>query len=179
MNVHDLSSKHDEPLAGRPHRAAESGISTSPEGLLPWSWAEERLKAAHTYWVCTVTPNGHPHAMPLWGIWHEGTLYFSTSRSSRKGRNLAANPRVVIHIESGDEAVIVEEEAREANDGEALHGADAAYAAKYVDAETGESYRLNDGPPGAVVYAVQPRVAFGFRERDFPTSATRWTFAAS
>ena len=33
-------------------------------GLLPWSWAEERLIASHDYWVATVWPDGRPHVMP-------------------------------------------------------------------------------------------------------------------
>ena len=30
--------------------------ATEGTGLLPWSWAEERLTAAHEYWVATGSP---------------------------------------------------------------------------------------------------------------------------
>ncbi len=38
-------------------------------GLLPWSWAVERLQRSHDYWVATVRPDGPPHVMPVWGVW--------------------------------------------------------------------------------------------------------------
>src|SRR4051794_40830493 len=96
------------PLPERPGMPEGYGISRESDGLLPWSWAEERLEASHNYWIVTASPDGRPHAMPVWGVWTGGALYFATSRASRKGRNLAANPRLVVHLESGDEAVILE-----------------------------------------------------------------------
>jgi hypothetical protein len=38
-------------------------------GLLPWSWAEERLLAVHDYWLATVHPDGRPHVMPVEPRW--------------------------------------------------------------------------------------------------------------
>ena len=71
------------------------GISDSAEGILPWSWAAERLSQAHNYFVATARPDGRPHVMPVWGLWLDDAFYFSTGASSRKARNLAANPRCV------------------------------------------------------------------------------------
>ncbi|MDQ2759398.1 MAG: pyridoxamine 5'-phosphate oxidase family protein [Actinomycetota bacterium] len=34
--------------------------------------------------------------MPVWGVWHEDHLWFSSSKGSRKARNLAAEPRCSI-----------------------------------------------------------------------------------
>jgi hypothetical protein len=65
------------------------GYGTLPEGegggLLPWSWAEERLVRSHDFWLATVTPDGAPHLMPVWAVWHEGRLWFSSSNGSRPG----------------------------------------------------------------------------------------------
>ena len=38
------------------------GIAGPDEGrgLLPWTWAEERLVSSHDYWLATVHPNGAP-----------------------------------------------------------------------------------------------------------------------
>ena len=73
------------------------GYGTQPEGegggLLPWSWAEERLVRSHDFWLATVTPHGAPHLMPVWAVWHEGQLWFSSSNGSRKARNLGSEPR--------------------------------------------------------------------------------------
>jgi len=139
------------------------GISEDAEGLLPWSWAEERLTASRNYWLATSSPGGGPHAMPVWGLWQRGGFVFSSDASSRKGRNLAADPRVVVHLESGDDVVVVEGSAETIDPTPELL---AAYATKYqpVDAAIGRWYFM------------RPRRAYAFRERDFPQSATRFDF---
>ena len=70
-----------EPPASRPHMPGY-GIAgpTEGRGLLPWSWAEERLTRSHDYWVATVRADGRPHLMPVWGAWDGGALWFSIGR---------------------------------------------------------------------------------------------------
>jgi nitroimidazol reductase NimA-like FMN-containing flavoprotein (pyridoxamine 5'-phosphate oxidase superfamily) len=68
------------------------GISESAEGMLPWSWAEERLSDSRNYWVASTRPDGRPHLMPVWAVWVGDALYFSTARTSTKARNLFASP---------------------------------------------------------------------------------------
>ena len=84
------------------------GITEDAEGMLPWSWAVERLAVAHNYWVATASSERGPHTMPVWGLWHDDAFVFSTGAASRKARNLAADPRIVVHLESGDEVVLLE-----------------------------------------------------------------------
>jgi hypothetical protein len=69
--------------------------------------ARARLASARTYWLSTVGRNGGPHAVPVWGAAIDGTLYLYSERRTAKARNLAADPRVVLHLESGDDVVIV------------------------------------------------------------------------
>lgn len=88
-----------EPVARRPRFPTGYGIATDDEGLLPWSWAEERLEKARNYWIATAGASGAPHAMPVWALWVDGAVVFSTSPESRKGRNLARDPRVAVHLE--------------------------------------------------------------------------------
>jgi len=64
------------------------GVPADPDGMLPWSFAEQRLESAHDYWLATVWPDGRPHVMPVWGAWFDGRLWFSTDQTSRKARNL-------------------------------------------------------------------------------------------
>jgi pyridoxine/pyridoxamine 5'-phosphate oxidase len=78
--------------------------------MLEWTWATERLAAARNYWIVTSSVDGGPHAAPVWGLWIDDAVVFSTSPESRKGRDLAHDPRVVVHLESGNEVVIVEGE---------------------------------------------------------------------
>lgn len=161
------------PRADRPAMPAGYGVDpTITPDMVPWSWAEGELERSRNYWLSTAGPNGRPHAAPVWGVWLDGALYFGTDRASRKGRNLAARPRLVAHLESGDNVVILEGDVVEVTDTTELERASAAYAAKY------------DGTPlptkveeGVVVYALRPQVALGWREQDFPSSATRWRFS--
>jgi len=135
--------------------------------FLPWSWLSERLARSRNYWVATTRPDGRPHVMPVWGIWMDNVFYFSSDRDTRKARNLAANPAVVVNVESGDEAVILEGTGQEVKDQQLLKRFDEVYYAKY-------RIRPSSIPGDVGVYALQPRLAFAWREKDFNRSATRW-----
>jgi hypothetical protein len=106
--------------------------------------------------------------MPVWGLWLDGAVVFSTDPGSVKGRNLAAEPRVVVHLESGDDVVIVEGTVEIRQGADVPDGFADAYENKYA-------LRPEPGP-GQVVYVLRPAVVLAWREKDFPTSATRWTF---
>ena len=99
-----------------------------------------------------------------------GTLYFSTDARSVKGRNLVATGHVVVHLESGDEVVILEGNVERFNRTDDIAGLGSAYQEKYgIDVST---------LPGAdsAWFAVRTSVAHGWREADFQASATRWEF---
>jgi pyridoxamine 5'-phosphate oxidase-like protein len=143
------------------------GITHAAEGMLPWSFASERLERSHNYWICTTRPDGRPHAMPVWGVWVEGALYFSTAPSSVKARNLGRNPALVVHLESGDECVILEGVAEQVLDPDpALFERIAdGYAAKVRGLPPGPS----DGPghvPPAAAHGVRVARAGLSAERD-------------
>src|SRR4051812_30272983 len=110
------------PQLTRPAMPAAYGIQAGNAGLLPWSWAADRLLTARNYWVCTVTDRGRPHAAPVWGVWYLHTLYFSTDPQSLKGRNLMTRADVVVHLESGDEVVILHGKTRYFADAREVHG---------------------------------------------------------
>jgi pyridoxine/pyridoxamine 5'-phosphate oxidase len=158
------------PNADRPHMPGY-GITEGATGLLDWRHVSERMTNARSYWVCTTRPDGRPHAAPVWGVWVDEELYFGTDPGSVKGRNLAANPALVVHLESGDDCVIIEGDAVPVvnPDAEKFARITAAYAAKY------DGIRL-EYPTGPGTYTVRPRTVFAWLERDFPTSATRWHF---
>lgn len=59
------SSISTEPTSSRPY-----GFPGGPEGLLPWSWAEQRLTGSHNYWLATIRQDSRPHLMVIWGLWH-------------------------------------------------------------------------------------------------------------
>jgi PPOX class probable F420-dependent enzyme len=155
-----------EPTATRPGFEPGYGIHDAPDGMLPWSWAVERLESGRNYWIGTARKDGRPHAAPVWGLWIDDAILFSTSPRSRKGRNLARDPRVVVHLESGDEVVIVEGEVERVRLSPAA--AD-AYERKYA-------FRPDPGSPDGLWYAVRPCVAYAWLERDYPRTPTRFAF---
>jgi general stress protein 26 len=145
------------------------GIPEHARGLMSWRAAAARLARSRNYWVVTASPDARPHAVPVWGVFLDGAVCFGTDRSSRKARNLARNPRLVVHLESGDDALMLEGEARETKDAALLARIDKAYRAKY-------KMKLTDAPGDLVVYTLRPQTAFAWRERDFNRSATRFAF---
>ena len=91
-----------------PTRPALSGYVEHGK-LLPWKWVDERMKNARNYWIATKS-KGFPSSRPVWGIWSDIRLLFSSG--SQIGKNIAADPRVQINLESGDELVLLEGIAR-------------------------------------------------------------------
>ncbi len=80
------------------------------------------------------------------------------------------NPYCVIHPESADEAVIIEGVVEVVENEAALAPFRETYSRKYGMDPT--------QIPGTI-YAVRPRIVFGFIEKaeEFPMTATRWIFA--
>jgi general stress protein 26 len=154
---------------GLPHVPSGYGLKPRKE-YLPWSHARDRLEQSRNYWICTSRPDGRPHSIPVWGFFLDDVLYFGTMKSSRKAKNLGKNPSVSIHLDSGDDVVIVEGEAQEISqsDKEVFSKLDAASRAKYKMPLVEE--------PGSVLYGVRPRVVLSWTEKDFPNNATRWEF---
>lgn len=164
--------KQAEPKVSRPQMPGY-GIPETKKGLLPWKWAEQRLRKSHNYWITTVKPDGSPHVMVVWGLWLDGAFLFSTGRQSRKARNLAQNPRCVVSTEAAEEAVIVEGVA-EIVDVAVRKVFLKKYTPKYdFDMSTMEKDILAMEEP---VFAVKPHVVFGLYEKKFMSSATRWMF---
>lgn len=74
--------------------------------LLDWSWVENQLLDAGTYWVNSSSV-GFPHPRPVWGIWFRNSLFLSIG-SPILGRGIEINPDITVHLESGTDVVIVE-----------------------------------------------------------------------
>lgn len=170
-------SRARTPQSSRPH-APGYGFPEGTKGLLPWSWAEQRLKKSHNYWITTVKPasppeDAMPHTMVVWGLWQDGRFLFSTGSNSRKARNLAENRNCIVCTERANEAVIVEGTA-EIADVPARRKFLPVYERKYkFDMKPMKNDILSMKEP---VFAVRPRVAFGLWEKYFQSKSTRWTF---
>jgi len=154
------------PRASRPNMP-DYGIETEGE-LLPWSWAQERLARARNYFIATSGPDGRPHLSVIWGLFLDDQFLFSTGQKSRKGQNLAANPRCSIAPDDGEEAVLL--------DGTVSHLADDSLRARWVT-EYKLKYDIDvSGMSSEPVFVVKPIRVFGQIEKTFTKTATRWSF---
>jgi hypothetical protein len=162
-----------EPVASRPHMPGYGTKGpTEGRGLLPWSWAVERLARSHDYWVATVRPDGRPHLMPVWAVWVDGALWWSSSLGSSKARNLAVDGRCSIATDNAWEPVVLEGTAERVTDPDAL--------ARFIGLEN-EKYETDYGvdfldPSVNATFRVEPSWVFSLTEDDFEGSPTRWLF---
>ena len=153
------------------------GVDTPAWRPLPWSWAAERLVANRNFWVVTVSAQGRPHALPVWGVWDEGDrrFAFSCSPRARKARNLAANPHAVIMTESTVECLSVEGTAAPVGEDERLEQWIERMLAKYRPLSPDMSA---DFLRQHLMVEFEPERAFAIveREEEFSTRATKWVF---
>lgn len=156
------------PIASRP-QIDGYGIPKDKKGLLPWSHVTSRMKEAMHYWVCTASPEGQPHSTPVDGLWIDDLLYFGGSPTTKRNRNLARNPSVCVHLESGSDVIILEGEARELQnpDGVLAKLLSEESSRKYGYGLTPEDYEKTAG-----IYVFTPRKVLAWKQ--FPKDATRW-----
>jgi PPOX class probable F420-dependent enzyme len=145
------------------------------DNTVSWPEVAARLAAARSYWLCTTLPSGAPHAAPVWGVvtGPADTLYLYSERRTAKARNLAADPRVVVHLESAESVVIVRGIAEDQGTPAEVPDVVEALSAKYT-AEDDRQYLPAADPDFDVVYAIRPRSAMMWRLADYEESQRRW-----
>src|SRR5712671_3756462 len=124
------------------------------EGTMTWTEVAGRLSAARNYWLGSTTVSGAPHAAPVWGVVTGETLYLYSERSTVKARNLAADPRVVIHLESGENVLIVRGVAEDLGPPAEVPSVVSALAAKYTGPQD-QPYLPDRDPDFDVVWAIR------------------------
>jgi hypothetical protein len=176
----DKKATQPAPTAGD---APQGGLPHFPEGYvnaikvkerLPWSYVQERMTGARNYWITTATLEGKPSATPVWGVWIDDRLYFDGSPETRRGRNIAANSQVAVHLENGDQAVMLEGPAI------ILSGPPDRTLAERIAADYVKKYAADGySPPpeqwdegGLFVFTPRKVIAW----TNFIKDATRWVF---
>lgn len=159
----------DEAARSRPRTEASYGIPDERDGLLPWTFVEERLTADRNFWVTTTRPDGHPHARPVWGVWMDRVIHCGGGERTRWVRNLESNPAITVHREDAESVVIVEGTAENLTP----ETAESARLER-IDDRCEEKYGVRHGTP---VFVVHPDRVLAWS--DYPTDATRWLFGAN
>jgi hypothetical protein len=162
LPMDDLSDPVARPLRG------PRAYPFPDQPVLPWSYADRRLAEARCYWLATARPDGRPHVTPLWGSWVGGRLYLDGPPVTRWARNFTANPAVAVHLESGEEVVILEGVAADVT-------TDADLGRRIVGDWLGKYGRLAPDPAGDGVWCVTPTTVRGWSS-DALDDGTGWTF---
>lgn len=93
----------------------------------------QRLAGELVVWMTTVSPAGQPQTSPVWFLADDDGFVIYSLEGTPRTRNIAANPRVCLNLNStptGGEVVIVEGIARVVADGPPA-SEDERYVAKY------------------------------------------------
>ena len=106
--------------------------------------------------------------MIIWGLWFDDSFWFSTGARSRKARNLGANPKCVIATDNAAKAVILEGTVEVID---FKHPNFEKFAKAYE-----KKYDWNVREIAQGLYRLQPSIGFGFFEKKFEETATRWVF---
>ncbi|SDP34506.1 Pyridoxamine 5'-phosphate oxidase [Pedococcus dokdonensis] len=163
--------------------------------LLEWGPVETQLGPAltqapgtggpdrHTCWLSTVNPDGSPHVTGVGAFWDDGAFWVVTGKSTRKGRNLLAEPRCAMSVSTSDYDLCVEGSAELVTDTAKVArivavAADGGWPAE-VDASgiavTAPYSAPSAGPPPWSVFRIEPKSATALSVHE-PGGATRWTF---
>ncbi|MBO0826857.1 MAG: pyridoxamine 5'-phosphate oxidase family protein [Streptosporangiales bacterium] len=136
----------------------------------------------HTCWLATVNADGSPHVTGVGALWADDQFWFETGRHTRKGRNLARDPRCTLSVATREFDLVVDGIAEPVTDpgvvAMAARWAAAGWPARVDDtgrALTAEYSAPSAGPPPWHVYQVTAptATAVGCVE---PYGATRWRF---
>jgi PPOX class probable F420-dependent enzyme len=84
--------------------------------------AAKRLRAELIVWLTTVSRQGQPRSSPVWFWWDGDAFHLFSQPRKPKLLNIAANPRVSLHLEGGREGediVVFEGRAKIVRNGQA------------------------------------------------------------
>jgi PPOX class probable F420-dependent enzyme len=137
----------------------------------------------HTCWLATIDEDGSPHVTGIGALWVDGAFWFETGKGTRKGRNLARDPRCTLSLATDEFDLVIEGEAHVVTDPATVATMAARWAAAGWPAsvdETGIGLTADFSAPSAgdppwFVYRVTARTATALLTVE-PGGATRWRF---
>ena len=162
MEATNLADLYESPLIdwSRIERRLDQGLSQAPGTGGP---------NRHTCWLATINTDGSPHVTGIGAIWVDGTFWFETGKSTRKGRNLARDPRCTLSVAADEFDLVVDGEATLVTDPPTVAAMAERWAAERLAGRVDDiGHRAHGrvqrtfGRPAALV-RLPPRTARGHR----------------
>jgi nitroimidazol reductase NimA-like FMN-containing flavoprotein (pyridoxamine 5'-phosphate oxidase superfamily) len=158
------------PRRVRPKFPKEWHVPNDPKLWITWEHMNDKLAKETVYWISTAGSRGRPHAVPVWGIWTQNSFYFETDPNSVKGRNLSNNGTIVVHVQDGNDTVILEGRARKEKRSEKLNRLKKEYTRKYRYTPDWSNER------NQIVFRVEPRIAHAWKALRMHRSLVKFIF---
>src|SRR4051794_3475590 len=137
----------------------------------------------HTCWLSTLDEDGSPHVTGIGALWADGAFWFETGERTRKGRNIARDPRCTLTVATRELDLVVDGDAQQVTDpatvaARAAEWASGGWPCRVDDsgtALTADFSAPSAGPPPWFVYRIDLRTATAVLTVE-PGGATRWRF---
>jgi len=166
--------------------------------LLDWDSIADRLEEGmtqapgtggperHTCWLATINQDASPHVTGVGALWVDDAFWFETGEHTRKGRNLARDPRCSLSLTTHGFDLVVEGIAEQIKDtttvaSMAERWSDQGWPARVDEsgvALTAEFSAPSAGPPPWVIYRLVPDRATALQTVE-PGGATQWRFRST
>ena len=176
MDATNLADLYGTPLLDWARIAArlDEGVTQAPDTGGP---------NRHTCWLATINRDSSPHVTGVGALWVNGAFWFETGEHTRKGKNLARDPRCTLSVATHDFDLVVEGEARRVTDPATVAAMAARWAAGGWPARVDESGQAltaefsapSAGRPPWFVYHLSVHAATALATTE-PGGATRWRF---
>jgi hypothetical protein len=165
--------------------------------LIEWAHIESRLGTGviqapgtggpdrHTCWLATINGDGSPHVTGIGALWSDGAFWFETGQHTRKGRNLARDPRCTLSLATLEFDLVIDGDAEQVVDPDVVATMADQWSAQgwpaRVDdsgvALTADYSAPSAGPPPWTIFRIAARRATAVATVA-PGGATRWRFVA-
>ena len=158
------------PRRVRPKFPEKWHVPNDPKLWITWEHANDKLVRETVYWVSTASRLGRPHAAPVWGIWKQSRFYFETAPNSVKGRNLSSNQSLVVHVQDGNDTVILEGTTRREKRTETLNQLRKDYFRKYQYTPDWSNEQEQ------IVFMVEPKIIHAWKAPRMHRSLVKFIF---
>ena len=137
----------------------------------------------HTCWLATINQDGSPHVTGVGALWVDAAFWFKSGEQTRKGKNLARDPRCTLSVATHEFDLVVEGTAEQIKDSTTValmaeRWSDQGWPARVDEtgvALTADFSAPSAGPPPWVIYRILPDRATALQTVE-PGGATQWLF---